>query len=142
MQIGKKTINRSFLDITNELEKSNKLSELKDRETISQAKEIMAVFSTVKSVLFTYKSAFIKQLIFKMQSNLNDSDANHDNAINNNPKIRIIIPQDKEIDDITQGFRQNKNTHIRNISGINDISIDSAIFIVIDKKTSIIIKTG
>jgi signal transduction histidine kinase len=118
------------------------LSELKDRETISLAKEIMAVFPTVESVLSTYKSALIQQLILKMQSSFNDSDANHDNAINNNPKIRIIIPQDKEIDNITQGFRQNKNTHILNISGINDIFIDSAIFIIIDKKTSIIIKTG
>jgi signal transduction histidine kinase len=118
------------------------LSELKDRETISQAKEIMVVFPTVKSVLSTYKSALIQQLILKMQSNFNDSDTNHGNAIDNNPKIRIIIPQDKEIDDIIQGFRQNKNTHIRNISGINDIFMDKAIFIIIDKKTSIIIKTG
>jgi signal transduction histidine kinase/CheY-like chemotaxis protein len=118
------------------------LSELRDRETISQAKEIMAVFPTVKSVLSTYKSALIQQLILKMQSNFNDSDVNHGNAIDNNPKIRIIIPQDKEIDDIIQGFRQNKNTHIRNISGINDIFMDKAIFIIIDKKTSIIIKTG
>jgi signal transduction histidine kinase/CheY-like chemotaxis protein len=118
------------------------LSELKDRETISQAKEIMAVFPTVKSVLSTHKLALVQQLILKMQSNFNDSDTNHGNSIDNNPKIRIIIPQDKEIDDIIQGFRQNKNTHIRNISGINDIFMDKAIFIIIDKKTSIIIKTG
>jgi signal transduction histidine kinase/CheY-like chemotaxis protein len=118
------------------------LSELKDRETISQAKEIMAVFPTVKSVLSTHKLALVQQLILKMQSNFNDSDANHGNSIDNNPRIRIIIPQDKEIDDIIQGFRQNKNTHIHNISGINDIFMDKAIFIIIDKKTSIIIKTG
>jgi signal transduction histidine kinase/CheY-like chemotaxis protein len=118
------------------------LSELKDRETISQAKEIMAVFPTVKSVLSTHKLALVQQLILKMQSNFNDSDANHGNSIDNNPKIRIIIPQDKEIDDIIQGFRQNKNTHIHNISGINDIFMDKVIFIIIDKKTSIIIKTG
>src|SRR5215213_7881484 len=141
MQVGK-TFNRSCLNITNELEKSNKLSELKDRETISQAKEIMAVFPTVKSVLSTQKSALIQQLILKMQSNINDSDTNHGNAIDNNPKIRIIIPQDKEIDDIIEGFRQNKNTHVHNISGINGIFMDKAIFIIIDKKTSIIIKTG
>jgi signal transduction histidine kinase len=118
------------------------LSELKDRETISQAKEIMAIFPTVKSVLSTYKLALIQQLILKMQSNFNDSDTNHGNSIDNNPKIRIIIPQDKEIDDIIQGIRQNKNTHVRNISGINDIFMDKAIFIIIDNKTSIIIKTG
>jgi signal transduction histidine kinase/CheY-like chemotaxis protein len=118
------------------------LSELKDRETISQAKEIMAIFPTVKSVLSTYKLALIQQLILKMQSNFNDSDTNHGNSIDNNPKIRIIIPQDKEIDDIIQGIRQNKNTHVRNISGINDIFMDKAIFIIIDNKTSIIIKIG
>jgi len=118
------------------------LSELKDRETISQAKEIMAIFPTVKSVRSTYKLALIQQLILKTQSNFNDSNTNHDNSIDNNPKIRIIIPQDKEIDDITQRIRQNKNTHVRNISGINDIFMDKAIFIIIDKKTSIIIKTG
>jgi len=118
------------------------LSELKDRETISQAKEIMAIFPTVKSVRSTYKLALIQQLILKTQSNFNDSDTNHGNSIDNNPKIRIIIPQDKEIDDIIQGIRQNKNTHVRNISGINDIFMDKAIFIIIDKKTSIIIKTG
>lgn len=102
----------------------------------------MAVFPTVKSVLSTYKLALIQQLILKTQSNFNDSDTNHDNSIDNNPKIRIIIPQDKEIDDIIQGIRQNKNTHVRNISGINDVFMDKAIFIIIDKKTSIIIKTG
>jgi hypothetical protein len=118
------------------------LSELKDRETISQAKEIMAVFPTVKSVRSTYKLALIQQLILKTQSNFNDSDTNQDNSIDNNPKIRIIIPQDKEIDDIIQEIRQNKNTHVRNISGINDVFMDKAIFIIIDKKTSIIIKTG
>ena len=102
----------------------------------------MALFPTVKSVLSTYKLALIQQLILKIQSNFNDSDTNHGNAIDNNPKIRIIIPQDKEIDDIIEGFRQNKNTHVRNISDINDIFMDKAIFIIIDKKTSIIIKTG
>ena len=102
----------------------------------------MAIFPTVKSVRSTYKLALIQQLILKTQSNFNDSNTNHDNSIDNNPKIRIIIPQDKEIDDITQRIRQNKNTHVRNISGINDIFMDKAIFIIIDKKTSIIIKTG
>ena len=45
----------SSLDITNELEKSNKLLESKYRDIISEAKEIMAIFPTVKSVLSTYK---------------------------------------------------------------------------------------
>ena len=142
MQVGKKTFNSSLPDITNELEKSNNLSELKDRDIISEAKEIMAIFPTVKSVLSTYNSALIQQLIFTMRNNFNDSDNNHESAINNNPKIRIIIPQDKEIDDIIQGFRQNKNTHIRNISEINDIFVDKAIFIIIDRKISIIIKVN
>ena len=140
MQVGKKTFNISLPDITNELEKSNNLSELKDRDIISEAKEIMAIFPTVKSVLSTYNSALIQQLIFTMRNNFNDSDNNHESVINNNPNIRIIIPQDKEIDDIIQRFRQNKNTHIRNISEINDIFVDKAIFIIIDRKISIIIK--
>ena len=142
MQVGKKTFNISLPDITNELEKSNNLSELKDRDMISEAKEIMAIFPTVKSVLSTYNSALIQQLIFTMRNNFNDSENNHEGAIKNNPEIRIIIPQDKEIDDIIQGFRQNKNTHIRNISEINDIFVDKAIFIIIDRKISIIIKVN
>ena len=138
----KKTFNISFLDITNELEKSNKLPGLNDRDIISEAKEIMAVFPTVKSVLSTYKSALIQQLIFTMQSNFKDSDNSYDDsAIDNNPKVRIIIPQDKEIDGIIQRSRHNKNTSIRNISDISDIFIDKAVFIIIDRKTSIIIKT-
>jgi hypothetical protein len=140
MQVGEKTFNSIPPEITNELEKSNKLSELRDRDIISEAKEIMAIFPTVKSVLSTYNSALIQQLIFTMRNNLNDSDSNHESVINNNPKVRIIIPQDKEIDDIIQRFRQNKNTHIRSISEINDIFVDKAIFIIIDKKISIIIK--
>ena len=140
MQVGKKTFNSSLPDITNELEKSNNLSELRDRDIISEAKEIMVIFPTVKSVLSTYNSALIQQLIFTMRNNFNDSDNNHESVINNNPNIRIIIPQDKEIDDIIQRFRQNKNTHIRNISEINDIFVDKAIFIIIDRKISIIIK--
>ena len=142
MQVGKKTFNISLPDITSELEKSNKLSELKDRDIISEAKEIMAIFPTVKSVLSTYNSALIQQLIFTMQNNFNDSENNHEGAIKNNPEVRIIIPQDKEIDDIIQGFRQNKNTHIRNISEINDTFVDKAIFIIIDRKISIIIKVN
>lgn len=140
MQVGKKTFNISLPGITNELEKSNNLSELKDREIISEAKEIMAIFPTVKSVLSTYNSALIQELIFTMRNNFNDSDNNHESVINNNPKVRIIIPQDKEIDNIIQRFRQNKNTHIRNISENNDIFIDKAIFIIIDRKISIIIE--
>jgi len=140
MQVGKKTLNGFLPDITNELEKSNNLANLKDRGIISEAKEIMAIFPTVKSVLSTYNSALIQQLIFTMRNNFNDSDNNHDSVINNNPKVRIIIPQDKEIDDIIQRFRQNKNTHIRNISEINDIFVDKAIFIIIDRKISIIIE--
>ena len=142
MQVGKKTFNSSPPDITIELEKSNNLSELEDRDIISEAKEIMAIFPTVKSVLSTYNSALIQQLIFTMQNNFNDSDNNHESVIKNNPNIRIIIPQDKEIDDIIQGFRQNKNTHIRSISEINDIFVDKAIFIIIDRKISIIIKVN
>ncbi len=139
---GKKLLIVSITDITIELEKSNKLSELEDRDIISEAKEIMAIFPTVKSVLSTYNSALIQQLIFTMQNNLNDSDNKHESAIKNNPNIRIIIPQDKEIDDIIQGFRQNKNTHIRNISEINDTFVDKAIFIIIDRKISITIKVN
>ena len=74
MQVGKKTFNSPLPDITSELEKSNKLSELKDRDIISEAKEIMAIFPTVKSVLSTYNSALIQQLIFTMRNNFNDSD--------------------------------------------------------------------
>jgi signal transduction histidine kinase len=141
MQAGK-TFNRSFLDITNELEKSNKLPGLNDRDIISEAKEIMAVFPTVKSVLSTYKSALMQQLIFTMQSNFKDSyNSYEDRAIDNSPKVRVIIPHDKEIDGIIQRSRHNKNTSIRNISDISDIFIDKAIFIIIDRKTSIIIKT-
>ena len=135
-----KTFNISLPDITSELEKSNKLSGLKDRDIISGAKEIMAIFPTVKSVLSTYNSALIQQSIFTMRNNFNDSGKNHESVINNNPNVRIIIPQDKEIDDIIQRFGQNKNTHIRNISEINDIFVDKAIFIIIDRKISIIIK--
>ena len=141
MQAGK-TFNRSFLDITNELEKSNKLPGLNDRDIISEAKEIMAVFPTVKSVLSTYKSALMQQLISTMQSNFKDSYNSYDDrAIDNSPKVRVIIPQDKEIDGIIQRSRHNKNTSIRNISDISDIFIDKAVFIIIDRKTSIIIKT-
>jgi signal transduction histidine kinase/CheY-like chemotaxis protein len=115
---------------------------LNDRNIISEAKEIMAVFPTVKSVLSTYRSALMQQLIFTMQSNFKDGDNSYDEgAIDNSPKVRVIIPQDKEIDGIIQGSRQNKNTSIRNISDINDVFIDKAVFIIIDRKTSIIIKT-
>jgi hypothetical protein len=76
------------------------LSELKDREIITEAKEIMAIFPTVKSVLSTYNSALIPELLFTMRNIFNDSDNNHESVINNNPKVRIIVPQDKEIDNI------------------------------------------
>jgi signal transduction histidine kinase/CheY-like chemotaxis protein len=93
-------------------------------------------------VLSTYKSALMQQLIFTMQSNFKDSyNSYEDRAIDNSPKVRVIIPHDKEIDGIIQRSRHNKNTSIRNISDISDIFIDKAIFIIIDRKTSIIIKT-
>ena len=92
MQVWKKTFNISLPDITSELEKSNKLSGLKDRDIISGAKEIMAIFPTVKSVLSTYNSALIQQLIFTMRNNFNDSGKNHESVINNNPNVRNHNP--------------------------------------------------
>ena len=110
--------------------------ELKDGNIISNATEIMALFPSVNSVLSFNTSTIMMHLIAVMENNVNSE--NKDNNVDNNLKIRIIIPYDGVIDTIIQKFKQNKNTFIHHISGIKDNSVEKAVFLIVDRKISIV----
>ncbi|HYZ95102.1 MAG TPA: HAMP domain-containing sensor histidine kinase, partial [Nitrososphaeraceae archaeon] len=54
-------------------------------------------------------------------------------------KIRLIIPFDAAIDEITQKFRQNKGVLVNYVDENKEYSIDRPALLIIDKKISIII---
>jgi signal transduction histidine kinase/CheY-like chemotaxis protein len=112
------------------------LLELKDGKTISNATEIMALFPSVSSVL-SFKTSLILQRLFDVMEN---SGNNNNKDVKNNQKIRIIIPYDKQLYEIIQKFKQNNNSFVHYISEINDNSVDKAVFLIIDRKISLVIK--
>jgi signal transduction histidine kinase len=119
------------------------LSELKDIGIISDAKEIMALFPTVRSVQSFYKLSLLPQLRTAIENNLkinvNDDD---DDDIGNGLKIRLIFPFDKATDEITQEFRQNKCILVNYFDEIKEYSVDGSVLLIVDKKISLIIGIG
>ncbi len=89
----------------------------------------MALFPSVNSVLSFSTSPLLQQLIDVIEHNAHNS---------NDLKIRIIIPYDDSIDKVIQKFRQNKNTSIHYISEITDDFVEKAIFLIVDRKISIV----
>jgi signal transduction histidine kinase/CheY-like chemotaxis protein len=112
------------------------LLELKDGKTISNATEIMALFPSVSSVL-SFKTSLILQQLFDVMEN---SGNNNNKDVKNNQKIRIIIPYDKILYEIIQKFKQNNNSFVHYISEINDDSVEKAVFLIVDRKISLVIK--
>ncbi|MDP8907291.1 MAG: hybrid sensor histidine kinase/response regulator [Thermoproteota archaeon] len=114
------------------------MSELKDIGIISDAKEIMALFPTVRSVQSFYRLSLLPQLMAAIE-NIIESNVDDDDDIDRSLKIRLIIPFDKAIDEITQKFRQNKGILVNYVNEIKEHSIDRSVLLIIDKKISIMI---
>ncbi len=114
------------------------MSELKDIGIISDAKEIMALFPTVRSVQSFYRLSLLPQLMAAIENNI-ESNIDDDDDIDRSLKIRLIIPFDKAIDEITQKFRQNKGILVNYVNEIKEYSIDRSVLLIIDKKISITI---
>ncbi len=114
------------------------MSELKDIGIISDAKEIMALFPTVRSVQSFYRLSLLPQLMAAIENNI-ESNVDDDDDIDRSLKIRLIIPFDKAIDEITQKFRQNKGILVNYVNEIKEHSIDRSVLLIIDKKISIMI---
>jgi len=112
------------------------LLELKDDKTISNATEIMALFPSVGSVLSFKTSLILQQLFDVMENSVNNNNID----VKNNQKIRIIIPYDKILYEIVQKFKQSNNSFVHYISEINDDSVEKAVFLIIDRKISLVIK--
>ncbi len=112
--------------------------ELKDIGIISDAKEIMALFPTVSSVQSFYRLSLLSQLMAAIENNIK-SNVDDDDDIDRGLKIRLIIPFDKAIDEITQKFRQYKCILVNYVDEIKEYSIDRSVLLIIDKKVSIII---
>jgi signal transduction histidine kinase len=115
------------------------LPDLIDSSIISDAKEVMAVFPTINSILASNNLSVIQNLMNIME-NITKRGRDEENDNDNNPKIRIIIPYDKTLDKIIQKFEQNNNSFIHYISEIKDTSIDKAIFIIIDRTISLVVR--
>ncbi len=114
------------------------MSEIEDIGIISDAKEIMALFPTVSSVQSSYKLPLMQQLMTAIENNIK-SDVNDDNDLHGILKIRLIIPFDNAMDEITQKFRQNKGILVNYVDETKECSIDRSVLLIIDKKISIII---
>jgi hypothetical protein len=67
----------------------------------------MALFPSGRSVL-SFKTSLIMQQLFNVMEN---SVNNNNNNVKNHQKIRIIIPYDKILYEVTQKFKQN-NIHL------------------------------
>jgi len=115
------------------------LPDLIDNSIISDAREVMAVFPTVNSVLASNNSSTIQNLMNVIENIIKNS-RDEENNIGNNPKIRIIIPYDKTLDKIIQKFKQNNNSFIHYISEIKDTYVDKAILIIIDRTISLVVR--
>ena len=105
---------------------------------ISDAKEIMALFPTVSSVQSSCKLPLLQQLMTAIENNIK-SNVNNDDDLDGGIKIRLIIPFDNAIDEITQKFRHNKGILVNYVDEIKEYSIDRSVLLIIDKKISIII---
>ncbi|HYO05444.1 MAG TPA: hybrid sensor histidine kinase/response regulator [Phototrophicaceae bacterium] len=115
------------------------MSELKDIGIIFDAKEIMALFPTVSSVQSSYSLSLLQQLMAAIENNIK-SDVNDDvEDMDRGLKIRLIIPFDAALDEITQKFRQNKGIMVNYVDETKEYSIDGSALLIIDKKISIII---
>jgi signal transduction histidine kinase/CheY-like chemotaxis protein len=113
------------------------LLELKEGKTLSNATEIMALFPSVSSVLSFKTSLILQQLFDVMENSVNN---NNNNDVENLQKIRIIIPYNKILYEIIQKFKQNNNSFVHYISEINDDSVEKAVFLIVDRKISLVIK--
>jgi signal transduction histidine kinase/CheY-like chemotaxis protein len=96
----------------------------------------MALFPSVSSVLSFKTSLILRQLFDIMENSVN----NNNNEVKNHQKIRIIIPYDKILYEIIQKFKQNSNSFVHYISEINDDSVEKAVFLIVDRKISLVIK--
>ena len=117
--------------------KSKKLLDLKDIDVISDAKEIMALFPSVNSVLPSYKLSLLQQLMSTKERSIKSS-MDYD-GVGSHLKIRLIIPFDNAMDEIIQKFRHNNNILVNYVDELQDHSIDGPILLIIDKKISIVI---
>ncbi len=117
--------------------KSKKLLDLKDIDVISDAKEIMALFPAVSSVLPSCRLSLLQQLMSTMERSIK-SNMDYD-GVGSPIKIRLIIPFDNAMDEIIQKFRHNNNILVNYVDELQDHSIDGLILLIIDKKISIVI---
>ncbi|MBA3749707.1 MAG: hybrid sensor histidine kinase/response regulator [Nitrosopumilus sp.] len=116
------------------------MSDLIDNSIITDAREVMAIFPTVDSVLASNNFSLIQNLMNIMENITRRSGGEENNIDNNNPMIRIIIPYDKTLDKIIQKFKQNKDSFVHYISEIKDIHVDKAIFIIVNRTISLVVK--
>ncbi|HYP42585.1 MAG TPA: HAMP domain-containing sensor histidine kinase, partial [Candidatus Nitrosocosmicus sp.] len=114
------------------------MSELKDIGIISDAKEIMALFPTVSSVQSSFELSLLQQLMTAIENGIK-SDVNGDDDLDRSLKVRLVIPFDAAIDEITQKFRQNKGVLVNYVDEKKEHSIDRPALLIIDKKISMII---
>jgi signal transduction histidine kinase/CheY-like chemotaxis protein len=115
------------------------LLELKDIGFISNAKEIMALFPTVDSVLPSFRSSLLQQLMTEIENNFKKT-VNNDNDESRLPQIRLLIPFDEVINEIIQKSEYGKNILINYVNEIKNYSIDDAVLLILDKKISLILK--
>ena len=113
--------------------------ELKDVGIISDAKEIMALFPTVSSAKSFCRLSLLAQLMAAIENNIKSNVNDNDDDIDRNLKIRLVIPFDNAMDEITQKFKQNKGVLVNYFDEIKEHSIDRPVLLIIDKKISIVI---